>query len=188
MIRKQRKGANGFCYVCGSACKADDSSFRIPGVLSFCSVNCLVSQIESNTPLPHRLEKLLVANEPYACGIGDNVCLSHVLGTTFKSFFEVVVAEVLAASRVKRCCYEPFYISLKCGSRDRIYVPDFYFPDHGTFVEVKGEWRNGGKRKFAAALSIFGPERLLLVSPYMRGMFVSERKGLSFDRDPKTLY
>ncbi|MFJ4624275.1 hypothetical protein [Streptomyces sp. NPDC088812] len=55
-------------------------------------------------------------------------------GTTFRSRLEADWAQTLDASRIK-WAYEPETITLPSGT---VYIPDFWLPELGTWIEVKG--------------------------------------------------
>jgi len=46
---------------------------------------------------------------------------------------------------------------LSCGSldvgRNTVYIPDFWLPKHGLWVEAKGRWTGAGRTKMLAVLS-----------------------------------
>jgi predicted nuclease of restriction endonuclease-like RecB superfamily len=59
--------------------------------------------------------------------------------------------------------YEPVTLKIYDGQRPWYYVPDFFLPEFGIYIEVKGYWRGDGrKKKFELFQQQLGP-RLCLV-------------------------
>jgi hypothetical protein len=90
----------------------------------------------------------------------SGAALSCKLNRRFRSVFEVVFAEAMVFLEKEKVYYEPHM--LRVGKRSW-YVPDFFFPDYCVWVETKGVWYSGGKRKFLAARDIVGRDRMLLL-------------------------
>ena len=38
--------------------------------------------------------------------------------------------------------------------RKRIYIPDFYLPDHDTYIEVKGYWTDAARYKMKNVMEV----------------------------------
>ena len=38
------------------------------------------------------------------------------------------------------------------GRRKRVYIPDFYLPDHDLYIEVKGYWTDAARHKMKSVL------------------------------------
>lgn len=153
------------CPVCQSdnAWKRKTMSIPEPSLL-FCSEPCLLSHIKSRAPLGlEDLRRIGVIAAP-SIGTGKDH-YSLLLRSSFRSRFEVMVAEhVVTLWRIK-AQYEPHAIPL---GPKRWYIPDFWLPDFGIWLEAKGEWRGGGRKKFVEALNIVGPDRLLLMPDVCR--------------------
>jgi predicted nuclease of restriction endonuclease-like RecB superfamily len=106
----------------------------------------------------------------------DAVSFSPLLGCSFRSDYERLFAETLCLSwHWRTVVYEPYTIPV---TSRRTYTPDFYLPRPGVWFEVKGEWRNGAKKKFLTASQIIGENHLILIPPTYRKWFVREEKVL----------
>jgi hypothetical protein len=64
------------------------------------------------------------------------------LNMYFRSLYEANVARLLIKYNITYL-YEPYFVVYG----HKKYVPDFYLPEKGLFLEVKGLWRRGTKRK-----------------------------------------
>lgn len=93
---------------------------------------------------------------------------SLALGRGFRSGYERSVAESLVLDAGLSVEYEPHWVRLSSG---RKYAPDFYLPDRGVWLEVKGEWRGSGRKKFDEALTLLGKDRMILVGANCRKFF-----------------
>jgi len=107
-------------------------------------------------------------------GLDPPTIFSPILNQYFRSIYEVVVAEWLWKNHII-FRYECIRFTLQDLKE---YTPDFYLPDHGIFLEVKGLWQGGGRRKFQKALTVIGSDRLLLMPPTYRKWF--QDKPLNF--------
>lgn len=150
--------------------KPRDMTYFSLGNAYFCSPQCLVDHIKALEPVTY-FDKY-IHTIPASERATDGTTYSPQLDTTFRSGFEAVVAEYLILTQGFRVMYEPFLmkISDEGDAKVRHYIPDFYLPDHGVFLEVKGEWHNS-KKKFKKALRLIGPDRLILIPPLFRGWF-----------------
>lgn len=162
------------CSRCRKRFSVDQATARmIPGEsLLFCSEPCLFDHITGMRPLS--LEEL------QGFGIFNADCTGHVkechsplLGVSFRSWFECLLAEHAVANWKTQIFYEPH--TLPVNAR-HTYLPDFWLSAYGVWLEVKGEWRIGGKKKFVAAQRIIGADRLLLVPPSYRRWFSQRRR------------
>jgi len=73
-------------------------------------------------------------------------CYSELLGMSFRSFFEMHVAEWMHESGI-RFQYEMWEFMIGV---DKWWSPDFWLPDHKCVVEVKGVWWIGARKKLEA--------------------------------------
>lgn len=64
-----------------------------------------------------------------------------------KSSWELAYAKYLD-SIGEEYYYEPSAFCMNINGKDTTYTPDFYLPNKGKFVEVKGYWRDDAKAKF----------------------------------------
>ena len=128
---------------------------------AFCSAGCLRLHILTMPKLTNGELTLLGARKYVPSSPAD--VYSPLLRTAFRSHFEKRVAEYLVEAFDGEVLYEPHVFEV--GTNHRLYVPDFYIVDYGVWLEVKGEWRLGGKSKFTRAQEMLGPERLLLIPP-----------------------
>lgn len=161
------------CHRCGESLPRHYTSraFRFPdGAPAFCSDACLKAHIFSQRPHGRKaFESAGIFSAP------DNwksrECYSLRLGVTFRSWAECSVAEHVVFSWRTPVFYEPHTLRVDA---KHLYVPDFWLPRFGVWLEVKGEWRMGAMTKFSRAQRILGPDRLLLVPSCYRWLF---RKG-----------
>ena len=76
----------------------------------------------------------------------------------FRSEYERALAWLMVMEWHWDVAYEPLVLVM--GST--YYIPDFFIRDK-CFIEVKGDWRLGAKRKFTKASECIGYDRMLLV-------------------------
>lgn len=89
---------------------------------------------------------------------------SYIQADLYPSKFESVLEEIFYNKMRKYFYleYSPFLLKLPKGKR---YVPDFFFPDYGLFVEVKGVKGRISKANFASnfiPLFIITPDLMYL--------------------------
>lgn len=137
----------------------------------FCSNSCLQAHVSAQTALfAEDLDTLSI--RPAIMDALPRECYSPLLGVSFRSWFECMFAEHVVEVWKTQVFYEPHMLRLD----DRhYYVPDFWLPTFGVWLEVKGEWRLGAKKKFVDAQRLLGAERLLLVPPFYRRWFSRKR-------------
>jgi hypothetical protein len=87
---------------------------------------------------------------------------SNILGRFFRSHFEMHFAEVMASWGMV-FTYETLAF---VWDSTKFYAPDFYFPQHRAFVELKGRWRSGQRKKFKLFREAF-PEVAITVVPWI---------------------
>jgi hypothetical protein len=117
------------------------------------------------------------------CAITENNFLSsnghafsRIFKKSFRSLYEVHFAETAVLIWKEEVLYEPHIIRLRMrGSGFSHYVPDFYFPAYGVWVETKGVWSIGGKRKFVHAMKMIGRDRLLLLPSSQGNVWCADR-------------
>lgn len=171
------------CSQCGASFEVCNN-LSGPKLYSFCSSDCLVDFVRRQKAVVPDCsidglidQGLVYANQQYSIDIFDeSAYYSSRLATYFRSAFEAAVAEALVIYYKEDVCYEPYEILLPSRTKRRVYIPDFFLPRYGIFLEVKGMWFNGGKRKFLQAVSLLGADRMLLVPAYLRDDFVGKIK------------
>ena len=143
-----------------------------PESMSFCSEQCLLTHIRALPPLSPD-DIMSFGMQSAHCAALPRECYSPLLDASFRSWFECLLAERIVFNWKTRVFYEPHALPVNGGD---LYIPDFWLPEYGVWLEPKGEWRIGAKKKFVAAQKILSPERLLLVPPLYRRWF-SNRQG-----------
>ena len=162
------------CAYCNSKVKEDKRSLFPVSALQFCSERCLLEHIHSKRRDSIYLNELIktkvaLNTEDFA----NRNCFSIRLGMAFRSWFECHVAEELTLNKCLTLYYEPHQLRI---DDNHIYVPDFWLPNFGVWLEVKGEWRNGAKNKFCKALDILGADRLILIPTPYKNWFRPRRR------------
>lgn len=162
------------CDVCNTVFKGKrefDTFYNI-GNITFCDLDCIKKYVEStqNIRFDRHLEDIMRPLQPGEMG-GEPMVYSPNLRTSFRSAFEAVVAEKMILDWKWNVRYEPTMIKV---TDTKVYIPDFYLPDQNIFLEVKGAWLNGSKKKFIQVQDMFGPDRLLLIHAGYRGFFKSD--------------
>jgi hypothetical protein len=154
------------CAGCGEKTSAPHKIAKYYLGTSFCGVECLEAYIRECKPIDLALYPQIRRIQPGDVPNGFEVW-SHRLGQGFRSGFECLVAERLVLDWKMATLYEMYCIEVAEG---RTYSIDFYLPDYGVFLEVKGAWGTGSaKWKFEKAQEILGEDRVLLIpSPYRR--------------------
>lgn len=148
------------CSVCGDSIyvKQKDTKLLDPTSRNFCSTDCLLLMIHSCHPNGTQLLEL----EKHRQGS----YYSEELKTFFMSKYEESVALFLRDNSLKYA-YEDYYFPVAT----TVYIPDFYLPEQGCFLEVKGAYGVGSKNKMARFRTTY-PEEILLTIPWnMRYMF-----------------
>jgi hypothetical protein len=118
----------------------------------FCSISCLADYIADH-PMPPTDDRIVV---PRPSRMGRT--------PDFKSDSERVVYEFFKTLLRVRILYEPCAIRLPNGDR---YVPDFVIPDYNIFLEVKGRWAIGAKRKTRKVFDLLPEGAIFLIPDYL---------------------
>ncbi len=138
------------------------------GTPEFCAIDCIRDYINDKSKLneDHGAWKAIAKVDPGECGEG--MCYSHLLHMPFRSAFEAMVAEVMLFGwKWLSVFYEYHAVRV---TMKKTYIPDFFVADHDVWIEVKGNWRSGDKKKFIMASEIMGQDRVILIpSFYWRG-------------------
>jgi len=152
------------CSHCGRDfdVRSDHRKYVSIGV-TLCSLTCLRLYVDSRLPLT-------VADFE---GVGTNMRLpamngetyySVSLGQSFRSEYEGMFAEVMVFGwGWGDIRYENHVVRLKNTIR-KIYIPDFFRETKGVWLEVKGEFLSGSKKKFLLAHEQL-QGRVILVGP-----------------------
>lgn len=82
-------------------------------------------------------------------------------GTTFRSSWEVLFVRWCIQRKI-RWLYEPYRFPCPSGC----YTPDFYLPDYGILVEIKGAMFPAFKKKFREFVRRFKALSILLLSQH----------------------
>lgn len=131
----------------------------------FCSPRCIVFAIQANSGLHKDITEREKTKKPVVSEFLSDY--SVLLNRSFRSKFEVVVAEYFTQHNMKYL-YEEVTIELFGGTKH--WTPDLYFPEYRTFVEIKGVWAFGGKRKYIEAAATID-EPIILIPYWMKGLF-----------------
>ncbi len=158
------------CATClKDICRGNRRDLFPPNALQFCSKACLLEHITSMPKVDAQFRQRIAPRIiPEDEDFGNRNCYSIRLGMAFRSWFECHVAEEFVLKKKFAVYYEAHSIQV---DDTHVYVPDFWIPRHGVWLEVKGEWRNGAKKKFEQATKLLGAERLLLIPPVYKGWF-----------------
>lgn len=108
-----------------------------------CSSECLIKWAEKH----RKNQKRNILKHPsiFESSMGNAFDVwSDTIKMGFRSGYEKVVAEYFWDNDVA-FQYEPYTFMLNKG--DSSYTPDFYLPDYGVFIEVKGVFHNRKKLK-----------------------------------------
>lgn len=162
------KSPERICSVCGRSITLSSESWKdTPGhAYIFCSPSCIERQLLLNTKefydrTPKRKQtKNPVVSEEYT----NYSCL---LRMNFRSEFEVLVAEYFTQMSV-HFWYEK--VTLGLFEDTKHWTPDFYMPEARTFVEVKGVWALGGRKKYIEAVRTI-EEPIILIPYWMKELF-----------------
>lgn len=161
-----------YCGHCKKELSPDTRNVFPPDAIRFCSKKCLKEHIQGMSWTVDLTQNNLLRRS--AKDFGDRNCFSVKLGTGFRSWFECMVAEDIVTKWEVSVEYEPHQLVI---DRTHAYVPDFWLPEYGVWLEVKGEWRNGGKKKFQRALEMLGPDRLLLIPQPYKNWFKPRKRS-----------
>ncbi len=162
------KSPERICSVCGNVIILPPKAWKdTPGQADiFCSPKCIYEQLLQNIEsfyaegVVRQRTKSPVVSEEYSN-------YSHSLKMNFRSEFEILVAEYFSEYYID-FWYEK--VTLELFDNTRHWTPDFYIPDARTFVEVKGVWALGGKKKYAEAVRTM-EEPIILIPYWMKELF-----------------
>jgi len=165
------KSPTKICSICRGRISVSPKLWKdIPGKADiYCSPHCIVTSIHENRILRSIISERERTKNPIVSEFYSDHSIT--LNKMFRSEFEVWVAEYFTSRKLKYL-YEEVTLELFEGTRH--WTPDFYFPKYRTFVEVKGAWALGGRKKFdEAALTIDEP--IILIPYWMKELFRKEK-------------
>lgn len=148
------------CSVCGGASTIQPKNWKLldPTSKYFCSRDCLLQAITECSP-----------NGNYLIELPEKRVGSHYskeLGVFFMSRYEEKVAMFLINNEIAYNYEKYWFPVLKS-----IYIPDFYLPEYGCFLEVKGAYGVGSKNKLAKFRATYPNEILYTLTWNMRHLF-----------------
>jgi YHS domain-containing protein len=158
------------CDVCGGRIqkKSHDRKYMFHPPY-FCSEKCLLQFILNHEP-KGSLEGV--------CLLRGNLSVGSIWskrhGISFRSLFEYNVANYLSDNSIT-FEYEGYTFEVGKGS----YTPDFYLPDHDLFIEVKGLWAFGAKKKLKKFTLLYPSIEIVVLHWNMHGMFFNEETNLT---------
>lgn len=145
------------CEICGTEYESKIISSN-SNTKKICSFDCFLKFVKEQ-PIDHEFLRFFYST--VHINVSDYFDRTHYsvrLGIGFRSGIEVQCAEKLYDAGI------PFnYEQFKVASGKGFYTPDFFIPDPGLIIEVKGVWYPNGKKKFSHALSTFGREKMILL-------------------------
>lgn len=167
-MRKQIKSLERICSVCGKTIILPPKEWKdTPGHADiFCSPFCIDGQLLLNNEafydeIPKRKQtKHPVVSDEYTV-------YSNTLKMNFRSEFEVLVATFFKREGIE-FWYEKVTLDLFEGTKH--WTPDFYMPKARTFIEVKGVWALGGRKKYVEAVRMI-EEPIILIPYWMKELF-----------------
>jgi hypothetical protein len=136
------KSPERICSVCGKSIILSPKVWKdTPGKAAiFCSPECIEEQLNNNLYDCWEFPLRERTKSPVVSELYTDY--SDVLQQSFRSEFEVLVAEYFT----------------------------FYMPESRTFVEVKGVWALGGKKKYTEAVKTT-EEPIILMPYWMKELF-----------------
>ena len=127
------------CSYCGKLFYLNQKDYHktIKSLDNFCSVDCLINFIKSYVPREVKVKYWIT--RPMLVG---DLIYDATLKMFFRSKYELLVYKLLKVNNIG-AEYESY--TLKEGRKS--YTPDFYIKDKDLFLEVKGVWQGGSKKK-----------------------------------------
>lgn len=164
------------CSVCGDPIIRSPKVWKdIPGQADvYCSPDCIECQLLQNIQEQEfrkyteaGTERLLRKHTKNPTVSDEYPIYSYSLKKLFRSQFEVLVAKYFIKNGIG-FWYEKVTLNLFDGTKH--WTPDFYIPAARTFVEVKGVWALGGKKKYIEAANTID-EPIILIPYWMKESF-----------------
>jgi hypothetical protein len=141
------------CEECETRTSMKESEFY-SGLPFFCSASCISHIIDAyplgKFSLP---KKVLKGNKK----VVEEEASFPVMGNELyvRSRFEAVFAEWFFKTRREILQYEPCTFILHHKKGIAHYTPDFWIPERGLFIEVKGMWKLGSRSKMNLMLKTY---------------------------------
>jgi hypothetical protein len=153
------------CSVCGRMKNilSKDMKYLHKAAPLICGTDCLLTKIRSLTEFTGRPNYIRTNG---ALCIGEGTVYSRRFRIAFRSKYELKVAEFLADNGLK-FEYERYLFKLGW----KTYTPDFYIRQYDCFIEVKGLWMMGGRRKMYLFYDGYPDVNLIIVPWTMRSAF-----------------
>ena len=158
------------CAVCGNEFRIEDPRNQVfDWNIQLCSVNCFIGYVMSRPnsgivrDTTNQVKILSLASEKW-----DEVTKSF-----YRSEYEILIARSLL-----RMGEDFLYEKLTITIGNDNYTPDFYLTRPDLFLEVKGVWSNGSKKKLTQAVRYGYP--ILLLPWYMEKLFRKRENEYGF--------
>lgn len=128
-----------------------------------CGPDCIMTWLMHDK---HRVDPLTLNSNDRRVGTArlgrPETVYSSLLGRFFRSNYEKNFAEVMASWGVVFTYETVAFV----WNSTKSYTPDFYFPQYKAFVELKGRWGSGQRKKYKIFRAVF-PEVSMLVAPWL---------------------
>lgn len=129
------------CTSCGCVFTIKEHRiFYLRYLPKVCSIDCLVKLFNTGNQID-------LIEEMASC-IRKDLYIQN----NYKSTWEVEFSRFLIKNKIE-FLYEPFAFNV---FKNSYYIPDFYLPKSGIFIEVKGKWETQAKNKFLSFINVFG--------------------------------
>ena len=155
------------CY-CGNGVTLNQKAAKLilPDQEMFCSCKCFHRYLLDSKP--QTKEMPFMASD----GLIDSPSeqWDRITKKKYRSLYEVYVARFFHFSSIL-FLYEKYTIPVG----NQHYTPDFYLPELNMFVEVKGLWGQGSKRKFTSATKKVD---IVLLPAYLQRDFAKHYKDI----------
>lgn len=159
------------CARCGSRYKIPQKDYKLLGLSdNLCSADCLIDRIKTFEPTEMVGS---YSNITITTDYGPGTWWSVKFSQTFRSQYEELVA-LLLYHNLMNFEYEK-YTFLVNGVP---YTPDFYVKDYDCFLEVKGVWTLGKKKKVEKFLQAYPNINYLIIPWTMRQSILKTVKGV----------
>jgi hypothetical protein len=156
------------CEICGKVVTIEKKEYKYihNDIPILCSRHCFLLKIigYGNGHFGDGSKRYIRYNRG-DLGVGN--VWSQKFQVSFRSRYELSVAEFLNTCGIE-FMYEPYCFTL---GESSILIPDFYLPKYDCFVEVKGFWGIGKKKKLARFIEAYPNVKYVLIPWTMRQEF-----------------